>query len=264
MKNFYIFNLLFIGILLFGCTPNNLRNLIYTGVDMETIPMTYVQTTLQEHPLYAKEVGKDVFISLGGFYNVQEYFLGLLVRCDNQSEKNYTISPEDFSIKTAHNYKLRQIDHNSYLNTVISKAHHYQQNANNMTVQKRYVANSNTYSSGSTYGNTNSSYNTTYSNTYGSNYSNTNTTVTEQEDPWSKLSKIIVVNNANKNMQKMANYAQEVDAHVMRRKVTIEANSWSYFYLFFEKPNSYPIKVFYQDISKDSSFLVEYLFTISD
>lgn len=214
-----------VSIFLTGCVTNNLT---YLGNDKDTITAETVKTSAGELPVYPKQVNGGK-VSLGAFTSSEVEIIGVTIKIENTMRKSpFVISPGDFTVKTADNYKLKSVNPDYYISMLSGKAQQNLQAVQNQKVNTKVVANTN-------------------ANVYGNSVYGT-TTYTEKEDPYSSLGKSIGVLAASGHAEQIEKYAQEVALHALKGKITIQPQSWDYAFLFFEKPASYPITITYKDI----------------
>ncbi len=222
--------ILFLGALfLSGCSNiNTLSYIPENNVTTEVASLDILNTSINT---YGNKLGFQHITATAA----DEYYdtLFFVIRIQNDSSEAYGVNPDDFVAKTNSNYIL--IKENPYIVMLdaLGGAYVSQVNAENMPVDKQYTVNTNA----SAYG--------------GNGYAvgNSYSTVNSQNNPYQELGKSIDVALANSNAAQTKAFAKDIVNHALVQPSSIAANSWNYYYLAFEKPKEYPIKLVYKGMT---------------
>ncbi len=217
--------------LLTGC-DDKVKTLVYAGASKDFVPVKTIVTSLGQTSVFSKVVAPDIEVAVGGFQMQDTPFFGIIFRVDNMSDSDFYLNPADFLVKTSTNYKLNAITLDLYINTIIGNAVQDIKEARRPPVRRDFVV-----ESLSPYGDKPTP------------VSRRNVTLREVKNPWNSSTQQIAVDQAKDNLSLMRQYAQELDLHYLRQPIKIEAKTWSYFYLFYELPQTYPIIVSYKGVT---------------
>lgn len=245
MKKIFI---LLIVLFLAGCRTSHFK---YLTVPFDDAKKSVVLTKLGGIVVYEEELSSPRF-SLGAVYTkLTGGALVAVLKVQNNSKSPIDISNTIVKAKTSDGYTLSPINTAKAFSYSIDQSYQRLRKAEGLVVPTQIVATTNSATTGTAYasarGTTNYYGNTAYHNISGTgNYNsdtNTQTTLSEQLDPWASLGKQIEVSNANRNIANLQKYAIGIKNHSIEVNPIIEPESWQYYFFFFERPNSYPFKI---------------------
>jgi hypothetical protein len=245
VKNLTLKRLVVLGSALFvlaGCNEKTI-NLRYVGSDKPVVSSQNIMTTVGPIPVFTKPIAPGVELSIGGFQVKEGPFLGVILRIDNMSDVNVDINPADILVKTTTNYKLHSIDPTVYINAVLENAKQAVRDAKRPPVRPYYPSDSFPGSNPPGPGR--------YINPDNRHSNNGQPVVVlrEVQSPWRyPMERRMAVEQAKDDLSEAMTYAMELDMHSFRQPARIEARTWSYFYLFYELPQSYPVIVVYNGV----------------